>query len=255
MELQGELPALLAAGIRPVALSYDTQATLAAFAAERGITYPLLADEGSLVIRRLDLLNPTFPPDHARHGVAQPGTFLLDAGGRVLRAAVHADQRVRDTWATSLRGVVGTTTATAGPAERQSTPDFIVTVALDSPHYRPRQRVGLRATIEIAPGLSVVGERATTAAAPLAMEVTAPEGVTVEPVASPTPAPRMLPALGATLPVHTGRIELAAALVFDELREDAVIGVTLVAQACDDRDCAPPRTLTFALPIRFETPL
>ena len=56
MQLQDDLPALAAAGIWPVALSYDRRATVAAFAAARGITFPLLANAGSVAIRQLGLL-------------------------------------------------------------------------------------------------------------------------------------------------------------------------------------------------------
>ena len=44
--------------IGPVAVSYDSVVILREFDATYGITYPLLADEGSHVIRALGLINP-----------------------------------------------------------------------------------------------------------------------------------------------------------------------------------------------------
>ena len=129
-----------------IALSYDAPATLAAFARERGITFPLLADEGSVVIRRLGLLNPSYPADHPRHGVAQPATFLLDEAGHVARAIVHASQTVRDVWPTALHEVVRLEAAADAPTARDRAEAVEVSVALDSSRYRPRQRVAVRAS-------------------------------------------------------------------------------------------------------------
>lgn len=51
------------------AISFDLVAILQAFASRYGITYPLLSDEGSLVIRRLGLLNEQLEQQHAHCGV------------------------------------------------------------------------------------------------------------------------------------------------------------------------------------------
>jgi peroxiredoxin len=254
VELQAALPALRAAGIQPLALSYDNQTTLAAFAAERGITYPLLADEGSLVIRRLGLFHPAFPPDHPRHGVAQPGTYLLDRDGRVTRTIVHASQTVRDAWPTALHEVVRLAAANDAAIARQAAEEVAVTVALDSPIYRPRQRVGLRAVIELAPGAHLYGQPLPDAYTPLALAVTAPLGVSIEPVVYPPAASLHLPALGETLPIYTGRVELSAYLTFEELREDAAIEATVRFQVCTETDRRLPAAVTLALPIHYRPP-
>jgi len=55
-------------------VSYDPVATLAAFAATHGITFPLLSDEASAVIRRLGLHNEQVQADHATYGIAPTGS-------------------------------------------------------------------------------------------------------------------------------------------------------------------------------------
>jgi alkyl hydroperoxide reductase subunit AhpC len=254
VELQAALPALAAAGIWPIALSYDAPATLAAFARERGITFPLLADEGSVVIRRLGLLNPSYPADHPRHGVAQPATFLLDEAGHVARAIVHASQTVRDVWPTALHEVVRLEAAADAPTARDRAEAVEVSVALDSPRYRPRQRVAVRATIDIAPGAHVYGRPLPSDYIPLTLDVTAPAGVTIEPASFPPPTSLDLPALGGTLPVYAGRVELVAHAIFDELRGDATIAATIQLQVCTETDCFTPRRFAVELPIRYAPP-
>ena len=253
MELQAALPALEAAGVWPVALSYDSQPALAAFAAERGITFPLLADAGSVVIRQLGLFNPTFAADHPRYGVAQPGTFLLDLDGRVTRAIVHESQTVRDAWPTAVHGVVDLGAA-AGPVAQHTAEGIRLTLALDSASYAPRQRLGLRVRVQIAPGAHVYGRPLPDAYTPLTLSITAPPGVTVEPVAYPPPTPLPLPALGETLPVYTGQVELTTYLTLQEVRDDLELQATVRWQVCTDTDCLLPGAVTMTLPVRQRVP-
>src|SRR5262245_36173375 len=49
-DLQKDLPAIEAVGVRLIAVSYDAPATNAAAAAKLGLTFPLLSDTGSKVI-------------------------------------------------------------------------------------------------------------------------------------------------------------------------------------------------------------
>lgn len=57
VQLQQILPELHAAGYEVFAISNDPAERLAAFAQEHGITFPLLPDEGSAVIRAFGIMN------------------------------------------------------------------------------------------------------------------------------------------------------------------------------------------------------
>ena len=57
MELQQRAPEIEQAGTALFAISYDSVDVLAGFAREHGISFPLLSDEGSRVIRELGLYN------------------------------------------------------------------------------------------------------------------------------------------------------------------------------------------------------
>ncbi len=96
-----------AQGLGVAAISYDAPAIHATFSRQRGITFPLLADVGSVVIKRYGVLNPvgemalgpardnpevkalaarlvTGGAAGARHvGMAFPGTFIIDRQRRV----------------------------------------------------------------------------------------------------------------------------------------------------------------------------
>lgn len=94
-------------GLKLVTISYDSEEILAQFAQEQGITYTMLADPGSVIIKRFGLLNtvadeslgpngedPEIAEDFALYvsvtrpserfrGIAYPGTFMLDPDGSV----------------------------------------------------------------------------------------------------------------------------------------------------------------------------
>ena len=57
MELQDRLEELQSAGIGVAAISYDSEDTLFKFAERRGITFPLLSDDDSVVITDFGILN------------------------------------------------------------------------------------------------------------------------------------------------------------------------------------------------------
>ena len=97
-------------------MSYDPVETLAAFAATHRITYPLLSDHESAVIRRLGLLNEHVQADHAAYGIAPnprhaglpyPGAFALDTAGVVVEKRFHESYRVRDTGAGLIARTLG----------------------------------------------------------------------------------------------------------------------------------------------------
>ena len=67
--------ALGAQGIHVASVTYDEQDTLRAFGEAYQITYPLLSDTGSEVIRSFGIFNTNIPEDHRRYGI--PGAWRL----------------------------------------------------------------------------------------------------------------------------------------------------------------------------------
>ena len=83
MELQSRYADLQDQGLGLAVITYDPIETLRGFGDARGIEFPLLSDDGSVVIREYDLLNREMQPDTRFFGVPYPGTFILDTEGRV----------------------------------------------------------------------------------------------------------------------------------------------------------------------------
>ncbi len=88
VQLQTDLKSLEDAGIRVVAISYDSVEVLAKFAADEKITFPLLSDSDSEVIKAFGILNKEASGRTA--GIPYPGTYLIDSRG-IIRAKLFRD--------------------------------------------------------------------------------------------------------------------------------------------------------------------
>jgi peroxiredoxin len=71
-----------------VAISYDDVKVLTALAkkgrGKRKVTYPLLSDPESKMIKAFGILNEKHKKGHKWHGVPHPYIFIVDADGKVL---------------------------------------------------------------------------------------------------------------------------------------------------------------------------
>jgi hypothetical protein len=84
VELQSRYDDIRKQGLTLVAISYDPPETLKAFTASRGITFPMISDPGSAIIKRYGLLNESMDPKSKFYGVPHPGTFIVDRKGVVV---------------------------------------------------------------------------------------------------------------------------------------------------------------------------
>lgn len=129
---------LQAQGLGLATISYDPRSVTQAFSAQRGITFPMLADPGSETITRYGLLNPVtemaFGPNRddptvkalvAQHvsvvgaqqrmvGMAIPGTLILDRQGRVTSRLFEDSYIERTTMANLMLRVGGKGDAVSG---------------------------------------------------------------------------------------------------------------------------------------------
>ncbi|MGE3857895.1 MAG: peroxiredoxin family protein, partial [Dehalococcoidia bacterium] len=113
-QFQAAQPAYAAAGIAVFAVSPDPVPRLSEFAAEASITFPLLADEGSRLIRRLGILNDLIEPHEPRYGIPFPGVYVLAADGTVVGKYFYQHYRERPHPLRILREVFGRSADEAG---------------------------------------------------------------------------------------------------------------------------------------------
>jgi hypothetical protein len=129
-------------------ITYDSLEVLQRFTKERGITYPLIADPGSTIIRRFGLLNETIPTDNRAFGIPWPGTFIIGRDGRVRSRFFEEAYQERNTVA-SIMARTGTSVG-SGPAVTRSTPHLRVTAGATDDVIAPGSRFSI--VFEVTPG-------------------------------------------------------------------------------------------------------
>lgn len=82
-------------GYRIVTISTDTPEDLARFDQRRSIGYTMLSDEQAQIIRQLDLLDPTQPPNRRHNGLPIPTILVLSPEGEVRAKLGDTNYRVR----------------------------------------------------------------------------------------------------------------------------------------------------------------
>lgn len=82
IDLQKEAHAAIQAkGYELVSVSYAPVKKLSDFADLKGIKYPMLSDEGSVIIKAFDILNEKYEPGDWAYGIPHPIVFITDTEG------------------------------------------------------------------------------------------------------------------------------------------------------------------------------
>jgi AhpC/TSA family/Disulphide bond corrector protein DsbC len=152
VELQGQFEELKRRGLGLAAISYDPPETLRKFSEARGITFPLIADSGSAIIKQYGLFNTTVERGTRAYGVPYPGTFLLDRKG-IVRARYFEDAYQERNTAASILVRQGATPF--GPIVSAETRHLLVIAAVSDQEAVPGKRLSIAFDIEPRPGMHV----------------------------------------------------------------------------------------------------
>ncbi len=254
MELEGRLEGFRRRGLGVAGISYDSVEILRDFTARKKISFPLLSDPESRVIRAFGLLKDVdYKPGSLEHGVPYPGTFVTDASG-IVRSKFFEKTYAERRTAASVLALAGEPAAAAAGEVRNEL--FSLRVSASNAEAAPGQRVSLVLDFEMKPRMhayapGVQGYR------PLRLSLEPHELVTAHEAVFPSSKPYHFAPLNETVPVFEGRfrvtqdVTLAGGRQFVELlkSEDPrlELAATLEYQVCSDKVCHAPA----ALPLRF----
>lgn len=256
MELQAQLESTRQRGLGLAAISYDSRETLAEFARRRGITFPLLSDGGSTVIKRYGLLNATVPPASTQYGIPHPGTFVLDASGRVTARYFEEAYQERTTLSSILvkLGDAGVTATAASNAHLD------VHAGISATTVAPGHKFSLTVDVRPKRGIHVYApgnEGYQTVAVTIAPQ----PHLTVHPLHYPAAQEFFFKPLNERWKVYEQPFRLvqdvtlgASTAAQEALRTvtSLTIAGSLDYQACDDKVCYPPGSipLTWTVAVR-----
>ena len=258
MELEQNLDRIRKQGLGLAAVSYDSVEILKNFADRKHITFPLLSDPESKIIRAFGILNESVKPGTPQFGIPYPGTFMLDAKGTVVSKYFEEDFRERVSASDILVRQFGASAdAASGSLE---TNHLRLTTAASMPVARPGHRIVLSLELDLKPNMHVYapGVEGYTA-----IEWKLDESPAAKSHAFQYPASRKLhlKAIGETVPVYLGRVRMTREITFGP--ENAVRPLVTPAgeltlkgslryQACDNRKCYLPETVPLEWHFRFE---
>lgn len=262
VELQRVLSELRAAGYEPYAVSNDPVERLAAFAERHAITYSLLSDEDSAVIKRFGILNTLVAPDEGKamrwYGIPYPGTYVTDASGVVVRKDFHQHHARRASGRTLLHQVTGTLPPADEAEVRAGAegPEVGLEAYLAEGALRLEVLATLVCRITVRKGLHLYADGAPEAFAPARLTVGG-RGIRAGEAAWPEPHRLPMDALGfAAVPVWEGEVAVTVPVTAtSELvrlghgldHEEATVQVRLDFQACDEDACLLPQSVGLEL--------
>ena len=252
MQLQRSLPELTRRGLGLVAISYDPPATLRAFADQRGITFPMLSDPGSAVIRRYGILNAEAEGRSA--GIPHPGTFVVDPRGVVVSRAFEAAYQERSSVANIVQGTVPGVSAT-----RAETQHVTVAASASDGVVTPGSRISLFVDITPKPKMHVYAPDQSTYI-PVAIEMPATDLLRTHPAVFPPSEIYVFRPLNERQRVYSKPFRIVQEVtipVTPETRAQAKTGTltidaTLHYQACDDAVCYRPVSVPLTWTVKMD---
>jgi hypothetical protein len=254
VELQSNLEKIRAEGLGLAAISYDSVAVLKSFSDRRGITFPLLSDPESKIIRGFGILNEQSREGTMQYGIPYPGTYLVDRNGRVTAKYFEDDYTQRYTSGDILVSNFG---ESAGAAQTVAEGKHLrLTASASNGRVRSGQRISLTLDVQLGPRLHVYAPGVKSDFIPI--EWTMKDSPAIEVRAPVYPAAKILrlEAIRDTAPVYEGAFRLVREMT---VARDAAVRPVLDAdgkltveaglkyQACDDKLCYPPETV----PVRW----
>jgi hypothetical protein len=230
---------------------------LADFAARRGITFPLLSDAGSAVIKQYGILNTTVAPTNPTYGIPFPGTFIVDAEGVVTSRFFEAAYQERDT-ITSVLVKLGAKVDL--PATRVAARNLTLTTYVTDRMAAPGTHFSLVIDVVPAPRVHVYAP-GVTGYKPIALSIQAQLGLVVREAQYPKADDYFFKPLNEHVAVFQRQFRIIQDLEIDPSPQAAAalkdktamyLAGTLDYQACDDAVCFTPQSvpLTWTIGLR-----
>lgn len=250
MELEQSVADFKAKGYGVAALSYDSPAVLKHFADRAKITYPLLSDPDSKMIRAFGILNESVPKDNPFFGIPHPGTYLIDPRGKVISKYFEDDYTQRDTASSILVREFGA--SAAGSHMTVDNKQLSLSSSSSAKVVRSGQHIVLTLEIELKPKMHVYAPGVQEGYRPIDWIVKDSPAVTPALTTYPESKILYLEAIKEKVPVYLGKLRLVREIT---IGKDAALkpmvsptGEFTVEgefkyQACDDRVCYIPATI------------
>ena len=228
------------------------------------MTYDLLSDPDSAVIREFGILNTLVSPDDPEqaagrsfYGVPFPGVYVTDEQGVVTEKFFHRHYATRESAGSIRDSALGEILVRhEAPAIELGTDQVQISAFLSDTSLKFETQSTVYVRFELEEGLHMYGRPLPDGY--IASEATIPDtpGLRVGAARYPTTHPREFPALGVTLNVYEGVVDVAIpvtpnAELFNpgnrDQPDELAVPVSVLFQVCSETICYTPRTETLSL--------
>jgi len=228
------------------ALSYDSPEVLSHFAGRMKITYPMLSDPDSTVIKAFGLLNETVPKGTPFYGVPWPASYLIGPDGAVKARYFEKDYKERYTAGTVLLSI--SPDSREGWREAKTKHLTLRWRSADS-SVRGGSRTALLVEVSLPRKMHVYAPGVGGSYIPIRLNMEKSEVLaSLHEAEFPRSKTLHLKAIKETVPVYEGTFRISQDVTFVQqkpLLAAAADGKVTVKgefryQACDDKQCFPP---------------
>jgi len=245
-------------GLGIASVSYDSAPLLKNFAERKDLHYPMLSDPESRMIRAFDILNDNFPKDHQWYGVPFPGMYIIDEHAVVTAKYFEDDHRERFTAASILVHQFGQDGAVKTTVDA---PHIQLTYSASDAALSPGGTAALILDIDLKPGMHVYAPGVEGGYIPIDWKMPESKAWIAEPVSYPESKKLHLAAINETVPVYQGHVRIIRDLTIGQQPELApslgpdrnlAVEGTFRYQACDEKECYPPRSIPLKWTFRID---
>lgn len=257
VEMQGRLDDLRKNGLGLAVMTYDPVRVLADFATRRKITFPLLSDSGSVVIKQYGILNTTVDSGNALFGYPFPGTFVIDRKGIVTSRFFEPGYQERNT-VSSLLVRLGNQVDV--PATKVASPYLEITSYATDQVAAPGTHFGVVLDVKPGPRVHVYAPGAT-GYKPIALTIHAQPGLITRNAQYPKPEDYYFAPLKEHVAVYQTPFRIVQDVMVDpspagqtalKAASSMTINGTLTYQACDDKLCFAPQTVPLSWTVQLK---
>lgn len=288
VQLQQDYAALKQSGYVLAAVSYDSQAVLNEFASRKGIGFPLLADHESNVIRAFGVVNREFRKgmqvdvqtekvylsslgNVPAYGLAYPAVFVIASNRKVVWRFVSESAELRLTGAAILQRAVGANIDAVRSAPQNGVVKVVSTASTTAAALGSRVAAGVE--IAIPKDFHVYSPNAGSEYRKLSWSMMPSQCWAIGDAEYPEARSVKFPFAEEKLPVYEGTIRLTRELIVQpairaddpsvyelfrrkclDAQSQLSASGTLEMQACDNRQCFPPKSIPLSWKFRFIAP-
>ena len=233
-----------------MAISYDSPAVLKSFAERKHITFPMLSDPESKIIKAYGILNVSSPPGPF-YGIPYPGTYIVDTKGVVVSKFFEDDYSQRYTTSAILSEKYG---APVGDAHSSIEAKHLrLSASAGTSVVHTGQRIVLAVDIDLPHGTHVYAP-GVQGYIPVDLSVAGSDAIAVHPATYPASKILRLKVIDESVPVYTDHVRILREVTIGKSAKPGELAIngTFRYQACDEKQCFIPETVPLKWALQVE---